>query len=493
AREGGWTASPGSGGLVTAIAPVLQNRGGLWIGWPGTVDEGLAEEDLAAAMDQAAEQSGFDLTPVMLTEEEKNGFYYGFSNEVLWPLFHDLVKRCNFLPEYWPAYRRVNKKFARKIKEKRQSNDYVWVHDYHLMGVGEALRQLGVEDRIGFFLHIPFPSPDIFARLPWRFEILRALLHYDMVGFQTMRDRRNFTHCVRTFVPGVAIHGRGAVVTFRFRERDVRVGAFPISIDFNEFAEAAATKEVSDLAWEIHEQLSEKQIILGVDRLDYTKGIPERLRAYRYLLENYPDLHEKVVFVQVVVPSRADIPEYRDLKAEIEGLVSEINGMFTRCAWVPVHYQYRSLSREELIAYYRTSEMALITPLKDGMNLIAKEFCASSLEPCCVLILSEFAGAAAQFQRGALLVNPHDQEGIAKAIHKAFHMPHKERVGRMKRLRAAVKRHDIYEWVNSFLQASFARKLESFPAVEDYTPRMSFSTGGAGGFSAFEEEWAESA
>jgi trehalose 6-phosphate synthase len=278
--------------------------------------------------------------------------------------------------------------------------------------------------------------------------------------------------CARTLIKDLSVQGKGQVVTLRFGDRDVRVGAFPISIDFKEFASMASTQGVANGAWYIHEQLPNVQIILGVDRLDYTKGILERLEAFRNALLRYPELQEKVVFVQVVVPSRCEIPKYQELKIEIERLVSEINGQFTRSGWVPIHYLFRSLDRSELVAYYRTAEVAMITPLKDGMNLIAKEYCASSLEEDCILILSEFAGTAAQLQKGALLVNPHDKEGVADAIYKALKMSTGERRQRMKKLRVSVKKHDIYWWVDSFLDAAIAKHLDNFPIMEEYLPQI---------------------
>jgi trehalose 6-phosphate synthase/phosphatase len=469
-KDGRWNTVPGSGGLVTALAPVLRNRGGLWIGWPGTFEalDKNSEEVLAGATRDA----GFTLKPVALTSEEIEKYYFGFANKIIWPLFHDLLSKCDFDPSYWSSYQKVNRKFARVIKRHLAGDDYIWVHDYHLVNVAQELRRLGVKDNIGFFLHIPFPPLDIFMKLPWRFQILRALLNYDLIGFQTLRDRRNFMHCVRTLIKDLSVQGKGQVLTLRVGGRDVRVGAFPISIDFKEFASLASTKGVADEAWYIHEELPNVQIILGVDRLDYTKGIIERLEAFRNALLRYPELQGKVVFVQVVVPSRRKIPEYEDLKVEIERLVSEINGQFTRSGWVPIHYLFRDLNRSGLLAYYRTAEIALITPLKDGMNLIAKEYCASSLEETSVLILSEFAGTAAQLQKGALLVNPYDKEGVADAIHKALNMPTDERRQRMKRLRASVKKYDIYWWVNSFLNAAIAKRLDNFPIVEDYLPQI---------------------
>jgi trehalose 6-phosphate synthase/phosphatase len=470
-EQGTWEAVRGSGGLVTAMAPVLRDRGGLWIGWPGTSD--VPADEVKDALAKLGGKAGFTLEPVPLTEEERLKYYQGFSNEIIWPLFHDMIPRCNFDPTYWDCYRQVNGKFARAVQEHLESRDFIWIHDYHLMFMAQELRTRGAKNKLGFFLHIPFPPLDIFVRAPWRRQILKALLEFDLIGFQTLRDLRNFVICAQTLIRGCEAEGDGHVVDLSCGKRTVRLGAFPISIDFQEFADRAATDEVSDRAWTIHRHLPDRQIILGIDRLDYTKGIIERLEAFRNTLIRYPDLLGKIVFVQVVVPSRREIPEYSDLKIEIERLVGEINGQFTRAGWVPLHYIFRSLDRIELVSYYRTAEIALITPLKDGMNLIAKEYCACSLEENCVLILSEFAGAAAQFQQDALLVNPFDIEGVADAIHQAFYMPLDERQKRMQHLRASIKEHDIYWWVDSFLQAAIARDLKSFPKVEleDYLPQ----------------------
>jgi trehalose 6-phosphate synthase/phosphatase len=469
--EGGtWQASPGSGGLVTAMAPVLRNRGGSWIGWTGTVEKDQA--DLEHLLGQAASESGYTMSPVRLTRDEVQNFYLGFSNEALWPLFHDLFQLCIFDSAYWNTYLDVNRKFAQVIADKSGEEDFVWVHDYHLMDVARVLAGWNVSRRKGFFLHIPFPPLDVFLKLPWRFEVLAALLEYDILGFQTMRDRRNFLHCVKSLIKGVAVRGKGHVVTVHAREREIRVGTFPISIDFNEFAQQAASDPVAEGAWFIHQKLPNMQIILGVDRLDYTKGIPLRLKAFRNALLRYPELQEKVVLIQVAVPSRSEISKYQELKSEIERLVGDINGQFTRSGWVPIHYICRNLGREELLAYYRTAEIALVTPLKDGMNLVAKEYCAANIDAKGVLILSEFAGAAAQLHKGSLLVNPYDLDGVADAIHRAFGMDELEREARMRRMRQLIKRRDIFAWVNSFLSAAIDRDLTSYPVLEDYRPQF---------------------
>ncbi|HUW98463.1 MAG TPA: trehalose-6-phosphate synthase [Acidiferrobacter sp.] len=468
-EAGKWTYTPGSGGLVSALAPVLRKRGGIWIGWPGTTEP--ETQDLSAILGDATQHSGYTLKPVLLDSRDKEEFYHGFANEVIWPLFHDLQSHCNFAPRYWDAYTRVNRLFAEVIEQNAGPDDFIWVHDYHLMNVGQELKALKMGARTGFFLHIPFPPPDIYMKLPWRFPLLRALLEFDLVGFQTIRDRRNFLQCLRLIAPDLTVAGKGQVITARVGDRELRVGAFPIGIDFKEFARDGKSEDVIRTAAHLHEDLPGRQILLGVDRLDYTKGIPQRFEAFRNALQRFPELHHRTTLVQVVVPSREDIPKYHDLKVEIERLVGEINGQFTQSGWVPIHYIFRSLSRTELLAYYRACEIALITPLKDGMNLVAKEFCAVSCEGESVLILSEFAGAAAQLQKGALLVNPYNVEEVAEAIHRAIHMGPGERRARMHKLKRLVREYDIFWWVDTFLKAAMTGDLGNSPIPDEYVPR----------------------
>lgn len=467
-HDGSWQCEPGSGGLVTALAPVLRNRGGRWIGWHGAVAEDGA--DLAGALDEANRASGFDLRPVTLDAQERLDYYQGFANESVWPLFHDIPSRCRFLPSYWSAYRGVCQRFAGVILRELREHDVLWVHDYHLMGVARELASGGRRGPLAFFLHIPFPPLDIFLKLPWRFEILEDLLHYDLVGFQTLRDRRNFLQCLRALRTDCRLEGKGAVLRLQVAGRRLLVGAFPIGIDARQFAAGAQTPDVAELARHVHAQFSGQQLLLGVDRLDYTKGVPEKLRALRAALRQRPDLRGRVVLTQVVVPSRSEIPEYSTLKAEIEQLVGEINGEFTRPGWTPVHYVYRALERRELLAYYRAAHALIATPWKDGMNLVAKEYCACQVDEGGVLILSEFAGAVAQLHRHALIVNPHDVEEVAGAIAAACDMPEDERRRRMRRLRLNVWRQDVFWWVNSFLEALVHERLDSFPSLEDYVP-----------------------
>lgn len=470
AKRGKWEIEPGSGGLVTALGPVLKNRDGIWIGWVGTnAEETPAGPLLADLLSRGTRETGYSLKPVNLSRDEVKKYYHGFANEVLWPLFHDLFPRCRFDPAYWTCYEQVNRKFAQAVVQNTEESDYVWVQDYQLILVGRELKRLGIKRRTGFFLHIPFPPLDIFLKLPWRFEILEALLAYDLIGFQTVRDLRNFIGCVRALFSYKVMKSR-YMSRILLPDRETLVGAFPISIDFNEFEELARTDEVAEAAWILHSNLPNRQLILGVDRLDYTKGIPERLLAFGHALACYPDMRKKVTLIQVVVPSRVGVEEYGNLKQEIERIVGEINGKFTEIGWMPIHYVYRSLPRQELLAYYKTCEIALVTPLKDGMNLIAKEYCASNIEEKGVLILSEFAGAASQLYHDALLVNPYDRRQVADTIHTAFVMEYEERQIRMRRLRRSIRKHDIINWVNSFLQAGIAQNLKDFPQAEFFVP-----------------------
>ncbi len=452
--EGHWSVTPSSGGLVTAMTPVLKRRGGLWIGWPDALDADT--EELQVPLDRLAEETGYAFGTVPLTQEERDLYYLGFSNEVLWPLFHDLQSRANFDPDYWRAYRDVNRKFADVVYEQTDEEDVVWVHDYHLMLVAREMRRNGMKGRIEFFLHTPFPPVDIFAKLPWRREVLRSLLSFDACGFQTERDRENYLQCVRHFVPDAEISGEGRVRTVRIDEHIGQVGAFPISIDVDHFKEMAESSTVVRERAKLLDRFEGRHVILGVDRLDYTKGIPHRLRAYRHALENHPELRERVTLIQQVVPSRDDIPEYAHLKNEIDQLVGEINGEFAAPGWVPVQYLFRGLPQEQLVALYRSADTMLVTPLKDGMNLVAKEYCAVNLDEDGCLILSEFAGAAPQMSVGALMVNPYDVEGTADTIVQAFNMEDDERRRRMKLMRDNVEQEDIFWWVDSFLKAADA-------------------------------------
>ena len=449
AEDGKLQGHPSSGGLVSALEPLLKTHGGLWIGSGGTEDT----PEIRKILEGASGDNPYRYSPLFLTEEEQSNFYEGFSNEIVWPLFHDLQSRCNFDPNYWEFYERVNRKFADAVEQASHVDDLIWIHDYQLMQVGRTLRDRRPKSRLAFFLHIPFPSPDIFAKLPWRQQLLHDLLAHDLIGVQTVRDQRNLVACLRSFVPSAKVSGRGEsryVLSTRGR---THIEAFPISIDFQSFADHSKSAPVLERMRQIKSETHEIQITVGVDRLDYTKGIPERLKAFGYFLRQYPAFHRKVELIQIVVPSREGIPRYDQLKREIERLVTHVNGEFSQPGWVPINYIYRAVTREELVAIYRAADVALVTSLKDGMNLVAKEYCAVKTEANGVLVLSEFAGAAPELRLGAILVNPYDEVGVAAALKQALEMKPEERRRRMVRLRHQIRVADIHAWRDRFFEA----------------------------------------
>jgi trehalose 6-phosphate synthase/phosphatase len=471
--EGELESRPGDGGLVSALVPVLQDRRGLWIGWSGLKE--AAPAGLGRHLRALAASVGYSLEAVSLSPADVEGFYEGFSNDVLWPLFHDFISAAGYEHDRWHRWNEVNRKFAEASADACTGSDLLWIHDYHLMSTGAHLRRLGVRNQIGFFLHIPFPTPDVFMRIPWRLEILRDLLKYDLIGFQTLRDRRHFVQCLRMLFH-IKVSGRGQVQQLRVTEksggitRRLRIGSFPIGIDYEAFAARSASSDIEGLMQELTHFANGRRMILSVDRLDYTKGLVTKLRAFRAAISRSPQLLERVTLCLQVVPSREDIPRYRQLRLETERLISEINGRFSRPGKIPVHYFYGRLTRDELIARYRAADVMLVTPYKDGMNLIAKEYCACQSELDGVLVLSEFAGAAAELQRSALLVNPHDIEGIASAMQRAIDMPAAERAQRMTRARGKIRGNDVFHWVDTYLRALSGKDLASFATIEDYVP-----------------------
>lgn len=450
----GWRADRAQGALISALNPVLRERRGVWIGWPGVAEENAPDPQVLAGAIQAG---GSSMRPVSLSARDVRGAYDGFGGGIIWPLFHEQPLECRFDPAAWQAYRRVNRKFARAAARAMSATsrtggeyDLLWVHNHLLMNVAAELRAARVSCRTAFFLHLPFPAPDLFLKLPWRERLLRGLLAYDQLGFQTPRDLQNFLDCA------VALGWTGHAPAER---KNIRAGAFPIGIDFHDVAERSAAPEIQSAAARLRELHGGRSLVLGIDRLDRSKGIPEKLQAFAELLARRPDLHDRVSLIQVVVPSREDLPRYRELEGEIARQVGEINGRFSRPGWIPVHFQQRALAPDELLAHYRAADVALITPLREGMNLVAKEYCAAQIDEQGTLVLSEFAGAATQLAPGALLVNPHNAISTARILHKALRMPEGDRRRRMRSLRDEVRRHDIFWWAESFL----ARALDEGP------------------------------
>ncbi len=465
----------GQGGLVSALEPFVTASGGRWIGWPG-----VAEEDVGRSSVEGALADYPRLRPVSLSRREIEDYYERFANSVLWPLFHGLTGRCEFSAGGFEAYRRVNRRFADTVYDSLSGEgEVVWIHDYHLINVAARLRERRSHARLGFFLHTPFPTLDDFVKLPWRGELLRGLLAHDVIGFQAQRDLRRFLSCVTALAREVAVHEGGAgEASLEFGGRTASAGVYPIGIDPAPLARPAGEGGAARAAERIRAAAGHRTLYLGVDRLDYTKGLLERLRAYELALERHPELVENVVYVQVAVPSRENVPAYAALKRELERRVGQISGRFATPTWDPLRYLYTSVSPDELLALYREADVALVTPLCDGMNLVAKEYCAAKVGEDGVLVLSEMAGAANQLQAGALLVNPYDEVGMANALSRARSMPRGERASRMRRLRDAVFAEDVHWWGEAFLSSLL--QGESAPdATFEYLPTIELDLGGA--------------
>jgi len=431
----GWRPSPG--GLVSAIEPVMRAADGVWIGWPGGVDRDL----------EPFEADGLHLVPMSMSASEIENFYEGFSNGTLWPLYHDLVAKPEFHRVWWDAYVSVNERFAAKAAEVAAEGATVWVHDYQLQLVPQMLRDLRPDLRIGFYLHIPFPPGELFQQLPWRRQILEGLLGADLVGFQLPGAAGNFVRLVRQRV-GHKTHRDRVLLP---DGRTVRAEAFPISIDAAGFEELARSEGVVERSKEIREALGNpRKIFLGIDRLDYTKGIYARLRAFAELIEDGELDVEDAVFVQVAVPSREEVEQYRILRDDIDRLVGRVNGDLGRIGRPAISYLHSSYPREEMAALYRTADVMVVTPYRDGMNLVAKEYVACRTEDDGALVLSEFAGAADEL-RQAWLINPYDINGMKQALLDAWRAPDKELTRRMKAMRRTVQKHDVAAWAESFM------------------------------------------
>ncbi len=426
-----------AGGLVTALSPILRDRAGAWVGWAGSTGK----------PPRPFRHNGLALRPVPLSEREQEVYYHQMCNRTLWPLYHDAIRTPEFDHNWWRPYQRVNERFARAAAAVARRGDLVWVHDYHLQLVPRMLRSLRPDVRIGFFLHIPFPPEELFAWLPWRREVLAGLLGADVVGFQTHAAAQNFARAAREFAGA-----EGSGTELGFDGRAVRVGSFPISIDFNWFDRSASAPAVVDKAHEIRRRIgASRKILLSIDRLDYTKGIDMRLRAFETLLARASASVSDCVFIQIAAPSRESVREYAQIRTRVEQIVGRINGEYSVPGRVAVHYFRRGFTREELLAYYRAADVMVVTPLRDGMNLVAKEYVATRSDLGGVLVLSEFAGAARELRR-ALLVNPRDIEGMAIAMEHAVCLPRAEARHRMAILRTVVRRHDVFEWAAAFLR-----------------------------------------
>ncbi len=431
-----WNTSPG--GLVSALTPILQRTSGSWVGWSGLPGEQF----------DSFSHSGINQVPVTLTQEEYEEFYVGFCNGTLWPLYHDSVRAPQFHRHWWRPYNKVNQRFAEVTAEILGPNDVAWVQDYQLQLVPQMIRDLTELHRIGFYLHIPFPPVELFAKLPWRRQVLEGLLGADVLAFQSRSSRTNFAVAARRLTGA-----SGSSTKLEWQGRTVTLQVAPIGIDTSVFDDLAMSDETAIKAKEIRSQLGDPEVVLlGVDRLDYTKGIDLRMRALQTLLERRPDLVGKVMLVQIAVPSREDVAEYKKIRADIEGLVGRINGDLAEVGRPPIHYLYRGVPIEELVAYYRAADVMFVTPLRDGMNLVAKEYVATRFDDTGALVLSEFAGAAEQLTQ-AFLVNPYDLDALAETLEEAISSLSVPENERMRALRTSVGAHDVFWWAERCLGA----------------------------------------
>ena len=445
-RAGRFHFRPSPGGLATGLSSLSESFERLWMGWPGITNEKLTAEDKSQIGEKLAAE---DCRPVFLSQKQIEDYYFGFCNKTIWPLFHYFPMRTVYEEHFWKTYKQVNQIFCDEIFEIAKPGDYIWVHDYQLMLLPQLLRDKLPEHEIGFFLHIPWPSFELFRLLPWREEILNGLLGADLIGFHTYDYVRHFLSSVSR-VMGFE-HTLGKV---GMGNRVIKVDAFPMGIDYEKYSQAISKAGVRKEVDKILQEVGKRKIIISVDRLDYTKGIIQRLEAFDLFLSKNPEYKEKVTLIMVAVPSRTGVEDYKILRNRLEQLVGRINGEHGTLGWVPVWYLYRFLPFRRITALYNVADVALVTPLRDGMNLIAKEFIATKTEGRGVLILSEMAGAASELGE-ALIVNANNKEAIIKAIKEALEMPLSEQMERNRLMQERLRRYDVSRWSSDFLNALF--------------------------------------
>jgi trehalose 6-phosphate synthase len=434
-----------AGGLAVGILAALRQSGGIWFGWGGKTCKGEPAEP------KLERRGAVTFATIDISEADFEGYYNGYCNGSLWPLFHYTLGIFKFQRDHAEAYRRVNQTFVRKLRPLLQSDDRIWVHDYHLIPLAEELRHAGVTQPIGFFLHVPFPSFDVLRTLPGHYLLLQALTQYDVVGFQTIQDCENFLGGLRSTGLGGARGPDGRVSAL---DRVVQVDAFPIGIDVDEAQEQASASMRSSAVQRLAQDLGDRELVIGADRLDYSKGLPERFKAFETLLERHPASHRHLVFLQIASPTRTGVRAYQDIRHALEQAAGHINGRFAEPDWTPIRYINRGISRKMLMGYLRVAKVGLVTPIRDGMNLVAKEFVAAQdpADPG-VLVLSRLAGAASELAEGAILVNPYDSVGVADAILKASEMPLEERRERRDLMVRVLREHDIHIWRKRFVDA----------------------------------------
>lgn len=462
-KDGELTYKASEGGLATGLGSIYKKKDNLWIGWPGLVVEDTEKQ--SQIVEDLREEN---MHPVFLTESEIKEFYEGFSNETLWPTFHYFSQYAIFDQNLWETYVEVNQKYCDEIVRQAGPDDTIWVHDYQLLLLPSMLREKLPDSTIGFFQHIPFPSYEVFRLLPWRKQILEGMLGADLVGFHTYDDMRHFLSSVNRITGYGSMHGWVYTNT-----RSLLVDSFPMGIDYEKYESTAQLDEVKKRERIYRNHISSEKIIISIDRLDYSKGIPQRLLAFEQFLHRYPEFHEKVTLVVQVVPSRDTVEQYKELKEEIEELVGRINGKYSTINWSPLMYFYRSYPLETISAFYRMADIALVTPMRDGMNLVCKEYVASRYEQKGVLILSEMAGASKELS-DALLINPNDINQIVEALHRAVTMPEEEQIAHMSTMQDTLKRYNIHHWVTMFMDRLSYVKIKQLSLATSYLDDATF-------------------
>jgi len=435
---------PSVGGLVTGVSSLDMTQEQIWIGWPGITLSGFSTKSDSIELKEKLSEQNY--RPVFLKRNDFENYYQGFCNEVIWPLFHYFAQYANYQKKYWDSYKRVNEAFSKEVLEVANDDDVIWIHDYHLMLLPGLIRKKMPKVKIGFFLHIPFPSSEIFRLIPWCAELLDGLLGSDLIGFHTFDYARHFLESVRR-VLGYE-HTLGQIT---LGNHAVKVDTFPMGIDYQKFSHAPEKNEVQTSISKFRENIKKDyKVILSIDRLDYTKGIPERLEAFDYFLDKNPNYKGKVIFIVIAVPSRIEVEHYRLLKEQVDNLAGRINGKHGTIGWTPILYMYRSFDFVDLIALYSIADVLFLTPLRDGMNLVAKEYVAARKNEDGVLILGEMAGTAKELGE-ALIINPNDLQGTADALKKAITMPTDEQKRRMISMRGRLERYDVKRWAHDFM------------------------------------------
>jgi len=450
-RKGELHFEPSTGGLATALGSFYKSYNCLWIGWPGISLERIEGEQ----KDIKARLMSENCYPIFLSQQDIEGYYHGFSNRTIWPLFHYLTFYTVYREDLWQAYEQVNEAFSKAIMEVAQPDDIIWIHDYHLMLLPRLLREKFPRASIGFFLHIPFPSFEIFRLLPWRKEILEGLLGADLVGFHTYEYMRHFLASLHRLLGYEA--NLGQILT---EERVVKADVFPLGIDYERFSTAVQEPRTKAEITKFRKRLGGRKVILSIDRLDYTKGIPQRLKAFDAFLDRNPEYKERLIFIMIVSPSRTEVGDYALLKRQIDELVGAINGKHGTIGWVPIWYLPHSLPFHSLIALYNIADIALVTPIRDGMNLVAKEYLATKRDGRGVLILSETAGAATELGE-AIIINVNNEEEVVQALEKALAMPEGEQRRRNRMMQRRLQRYTARRWAEEFIdRLLYTRKLQ---------------------------------